>query len=83
MNTPPGLRSIRINEAAYYFIFIYNVVLLDCLKGRGYWWDTHFNDEYIRSYNGRLMVEVPRICKQYILEYILLEDILSNANALF
>ena len=61
VNTPPGLRSIQINKVIYYFTFIYNMVLLDCLKKRGYWWDTHFNNEYIQSYNGRLMAEVPRI----------------------
>ena len=36
INTPPGPRSIRINKAVYYFIFIYNIVLLDRLKERGY-----------------------------------------------
>ena len=36
MNTPPGFKSIEINKAAYYPTFIYNVVLLDCLKEKGY-----------------------------------------------
>ena len=34
VNTFPGLRSIRIDEAVYYPTFIYNVVLLDRLKKR-------------------------------------------------
>ena len=61
MNTPPGFRTIQIDETAYYFIFIYNMVLLDCLKERGYWWDMYFNNKCIKNYNGRLMAEVPRI----------------------
>ena len=36
VNTFPGLRSMRINEAVYCLTFIYNVVLLDYLKERGY-----------------------------------------------
>ena len=36
MNTFPGLRSIRVDEVVYYFTFICNVVLLDCLKEKGY-----------------------------------------------
>ena len=36
INTFSGLRNIRIDKAAYYLIFIYNVVLLDCLKEKGY-----------------------------------------------
>ena len=36
VNTFPGPKNIRINEAVYYFTFIYNVVLLDRLKERGY-----------------------------------------------
>ena len=63
MNTFPGFKSIRIDEVVYYLIFIYNVVLLDCLKERGYWWDTYFNSKCIRSYNGKLIAEMPRICK--------------------
>ena len=61
MNTPPGLRNIRIDKAVYYPIFIYNVVLLDYLKEKCYWWDTHFNNKYIKNYDGRLIAEVPRI----------------------
>ena len=63
MNTPPGPRSIRIDEVIYYLTFIYNVVLLDRLKERGYWWDTHLNNKCIKSHNGRLMAEVLRIYK--------------------
>ena len=63
VNTLPGLRSIRIDKAAYYLTFIYNVVLLNYLKERGYWWDTYLNNKYIKSYNRRLIVEVPRIYK--------------------
>ena len=59
------------------------MVLLDHLKERGYWWDMYPNNEYIKSHNGRLMEEVPRIYRQYILEYIPLENILGNANTLF
>ena len=83
VNTFPGFRSIRIDEVIYYFTFIYNMVLLDCLKERGYWWDMYLNNKYIKNYNGRLMAEVPRICRQYILEYILLKDIPGNINTLF
>ena len=36
VNTLPGPKSIRIDKAAYYLTFIYNMVLLDCLKERGY-----------------------------------------------
>ena len=36
INTPPGPRSIRINKAAYYPTFIYNIILLDYLKKKGY-----------------------------------------------
>ena len=36
MNTFPGLKNIRIDKAAYYLTFIYNVVLLDHLKDKGY-----------------------------------------------
>ena len=36
MNTLPGPRSIRINKVTYYLTFIYNVVLLDRLKEKGY-----------------------------------------------
>ena len=63
VNTFPGPKSIRINKAAYYFTFIYNMVLLDRLKERGYWWDTHFNSECIKNHNKRLMAEVLRIYK--------------------
>ena len=63
INTLPGPRSIRIDKVVYYLTFIYNMVLLDRLKERGYWWDTHLNNECIKSHNGRLVVEVPRICK--------------------
>ena len=63
MNTPPGLKSIQINKAVYYLTFICNVVLLDRLKEKGYWWDTYLNNKYIKNYNRRLMAEVPRIYK--------------------
>ena len=36
MNTFPGLKNIQIDKTAYYFTFIYNVVLLDRLKKKGY-----------------------------------------------
>ena len=36
MNTPPRPKSIRINKAAYYPTFIYNIILLDRLKDKGY-----------------------------------------------
>ena len=36
INTPPGPKSIRINEVIYYLTFICNMVLLDYLKERGY-----------------------------------------------
>ena len=36
VNTLPGLKNIRIDETAYYLTFIYNMVLLDYLKERGY-----------------------------------------------
>ena len=61
MNTLPGLRNIRINEVTYYFTFIYNMELLDCLKETGYWWDTYFNNKCIKNHNGRLMTEVLKI----------------------
>ena len=63
INTPPGLRSIRIDEVIYYATFIYNMVLLNRLKERDYWWDTHLNNKCIKSYNRRLMAEIPRIYK--------------------
>ena len=63
MNTPPGPKSIRIDEAVHYFIFIYDVVLLDYLKERDYWWDTYLNNECIKNHNGRLVMEVLRICR--------------------
>ena len=59
------------------------MVLLNRLKEKGYWWDTYPNNEYIKSHNRRLMAEVPRIYKQYILEYILLKNMPSNINTLF
>ena len=83
VNTPPGLKSIQINKAAYYPTFIYNIVSLNRLKKRGYWWDTHPNNEYIKSHNGRLIAEVPRIYKQYILKYIPLKNIPGNINTSF
>ena len=83
MNTFPGPRSIRIDEVIYYLTFIYNVVLLDRLKERGYWWDTYLNSECIKSHNGRLMAEVLRIYRQYILKYIPLENMPGNADTLF
>ena len=61
MNTFPGFKSIQIDKAVYYLTFIYNVILLDYLKERSYWWDMYFNNEYIRIYNGRLVAEVLRI----------------------
>ena len=36
INTPPGLKSIQIDKTVYYPTFIYNIVLLDRLKERGY-----------------------------------------------
>ena len=63
INTLPGFKSIRIDEAIYYFIFIYNVVLLNYLKERDYWWNTYFNNKYIKSYNRKLIAEVLRIYK--------------------
>ena len=36
INTFPRPRNIRIDETVYYLIFIYNIVLLDYLKERGY-----------------------------------------------
>ena len=61
VNTPPGFKSIRINEATYYLTFIYNMVLLDRLKEKGYWWDMYLNNKYIKNYNKRLIAEVLRI----------------------
>ena len=75
MITPPEPRSIQIDKTAYYLTFIYNMVLLDYLKKRGYWWDTHPNNECIKNHNRKLIAEVPRIYRQYVLEYILLENI--------
>ena len=63
MNTFSRPKNIQINKAVYYLTFIYNVVFLDYLKERGYRWDTHLNNKYIKNYNGRLMAEVPRIYK--------------------
>ena len=83
VNTPPGLKNIQIDKAVYYLTFIYNVILLDRLKEKGYWWDTHLNSECIKTHNGRLVAEVPRIYKQYILEYIPLENMPGSANTLF
>ena len=59
------------------------MVLLDRLKEKGYWWDTHLNNEYIKSHNGRLIAEMPKIYRQYILKYILLKNIFNNINTLF
>ena len=59
------------------------MVLLSCLKKRSYWWDTHPNNKCIKSHNGRLVTEVPRIYRQYILEYTLLENMPGSVNALF
>ena len=63
INTLPGPRSIRINKAAYYPTFIYNIVLLNRLKEKGYWWDIYLNNEYIKSHNEKLITEMPRIYK--------------------
>ena len=59
------------------------MVSLDRLKEKDYLWDTHLNNEYIKNYNKRLITEVPRIYKQYILKYIPLKDILGNTDTLF
>ena len=61
INTFSGFKSIRIDKVTYYFTFIYNMVLLDRLKEKGYWWDMYFNNKCIKSHNGRLMAEVLRI----------------------
>ena len=36
VNTSPEFKSIRINETVYYPTFIYNMILLDYLKDKGY-----------------------------------------------
>ena len=36
MNTFPGPKNIQIDKAAYYPTFIYNMVLLNRLKEKGY-----------------------------------------------
>ena len=59
------------------------MVLLDRLKEKGYWWDTYPNNKCIKNHNGKLMAEVLRIYRQYILEYIPLKNILGKVNALF
>ena len=74
VQTPQGNRQLCAEEAAFCPTFICNVMSLDKLKERGYWWDTRPEFECVRNRGNDVVANVPKICGQYVLEYIPIDE---------
>ena len=52
----PIIKIIRIQNVTFCLFFIYNIILFQKLRVRGYWWDTKPFNNYIRRLNKSIII---------------------------
>ena len=70
-------RTLRLRNAVFCPTFLCNVVSLQKLLRRGYWWDTRASPTRLCRGDGSTLAQVMNIYDQFVLEYI---PVSNNGN---